>query len=598
MKRFLLFLLLSSSSFSLFATDYYSQAGQTDPNTLASWNELQGGGGAAPVSFTNVADRFIIQIGHSMTTTATWNVSTIVIQNGGNLRGNHVIPLSGIFHIDAGGTYIHSNAASVLQTAGMSIFSGTESFATTSNFEIRDWNNLTSEGAPLPNSPVIIWGNLTVDIREDVGGIWNWGIEDGATLTIAGNLVITRKHFCTCSSFELRITGSGVQTVNVGGNFTISDVIVAMKKTDISPVDGYTTMQVNGSIIVGYSTLDLGINTTYPTPVGLYELRFKGRLGIWRSNLKSTSTMTCLVANGNDTQNAGWHFTSSAQYDFNLRIAPGATVNLGYNFGALNRTLTISGTLNQQGWGLEFSKVEVAGGTLNADTLNSYYHVRGSLGAMDNCTVCTGNGSFDNANNTWCATSGIKGVANISSTRFSANSLNAGHTFLNSPGDIFFTNSDANTNGYTVNPKSIFSIDENSYAEGSNAGFNGNGGTLRIGSTDGITATGNTSTGNIRVGSNKNYDNAGINNFEYFGTNPQVTGNGLPGTIDGVLKINNTSDAGAGANVTLSQPTTITGSVDLTKGKLLNLFSCFFLYFREKKFFHLFLFITFKYNSS
>jgi hypothetical protein len=415
----------------------------------------------------------------------------------------------------------------------------------------------------------------------NIAEVWNWGIEDGETLTIAGNLKYGQDVFYGPEGygFQLRMTGSGIQTINIGGSLNVhGGALVFMKKTGVSPLDGYTTMQVNGDIFVGfYSTLDLGDNTTYPTPNGLYELRFKGSISTFRSVIKSTSATPNFVANGNNSQgegNAGNFFNG---VDCNFRVEAGATFNLLYDWGV--RDLVVLGTLNQNGWSLGCSKLEVAGGTLNATGLNPNgfpLTLRGS-----NCTVCTGDGSFDYVNNTWCTASGTKGVANFSSYAVTLNSdavpsfMNAGHPSINSPGDIYFINSTVDmTNpnvdvGYTVNPGSVFSIDGDSYIAGSNAGFNGNGGTLRIGAPDGITAAGNTSTGNVRVGGNKNYNNSGTNNFEYFGTNPQVTGNGLPGTIEGIVKINNTSDAGAGANVTLSQPTIITGSVDLTKGKLL-----------------------------
>jgi hypothetical protein len=588
MKRFLLFLLLSSSYFSVFATDYYSQAGQSNPNDLNSWNTMQDGTGAPPGNFTNAADRFIIQDGHTMTTAADWSVSNMVIQNGGILQGDHVIFLSGTFQIDDGGTYIHNNAGSVSQDAGMSIFSGTESFAANSNFEIWKWNTIASNAAPLPNTPAIIWGNLAFDIKEDIGEVWSWGIEDGSTLTIAGSLKINGRGYGP----QYRMTGSGIQTINVGGDFWLDGngiygVNVFMKKTDVTPLDGYTTMQVNGNIILEwYVTLDLGINTTYPNPIGLYELRYKGYIGQFRSEIKSTSSTPYLVANGTTNQNLDFF---AINYNCNMRVAPGSTLSINGEFSLSgDKRMVVLGTLNQSashpngqnGWYFSSDRIEIAGGTLNGyGPHTSSQPTFISSMRLGDCTVCTGNGNYDYTNNTWCSTSGSKGTANflllpvILDRDFS--SLNAGHPMLNSPGDIYFVSSTADvTNpsvdvGYTVSSGSVFSIDRDSYISGTNAGFNSNGGTLRIGSPDGITGTGNTSAGNVRVGGNKVYSNTSVNTFEYFGTNSQSTGDGLPATIAGILKINNTSDAGTGPNVTLSQPTTVTGSVDFVQGKLL-----------------------------
>jgi trimeric autotransporter adhesin len=77
------------------------------------------------------------------------------------------------------------------------------------------------------------------------------------------------------------------------------------------------------------------------------------------------------------------------------------------------------------------------------------------------------------------------------------------------------------------------------------------GGTLGIGSTAGITSSG--ATGNIRTAT-RNY-NTGAN-YTYNGTSAQVTGNGLPATVNS-LAINNS------AGVTLTKAETISGNVAL-----------------------------------
>ncbi|MEI7907941.1 MAG: hypothetical protein WCI84_11355, partial [Bacteroidota bacterium] len=72
------------------ATTYYSQ-GSVAPNLTSSWNTLQGGGGSAPLVFTG-ADAFIVQFGHTMTTTALWTVAgtgSQIIINGGALNLAH-----------------------------------------------------------------------------------------------------------------------------------------------------------------------------------------------------------------------------------------------------------------------------------------------------------------------------------------------------------------------------------------------------------------------------------------------------------------------------------------------------------------------------
>jgi len=88
------------------------------------------------------------------------------------------------------------------------------------------------------------------------------------------------------------------------------------------------------------------------------------------------------------------------------------------------------------------------------------------------------------------------------------------------------------------------------------------GGTIKIGHADGITAS--ATAGNVQTCFRK-YD-AGAN-YEYYGTVTQVTGDGLPAILNGILKINNTAGI-ATTGVTLSQATTVSATLDLTAGKL------------------------------
>ncbi len=82
------------------------------------------------------------------------------------------------------------------------------------------------------------------------------------------------------------------------------------------------------------------------------------------------------------------------------------------------------------------------------------------------------------------------------------------------------------------------------------------GGTLGIGSPDGITSSG--ATGNIQTAT-RSFDTGA--NYIYNGTAAQVTGNGLPATVNN-LTVNNA------AGVSLSQPATVNGTLTLTDGRL------------------------------
>jgi hypothetical protein len=86
-------------------------------------------------------------------------------------------------------------------------------------------------------------------------------------------------------------------------------------------------------------------------------------------------------------------------------------------------------------------------------------------------------------------------------------------------------------------------------------------GTLGIGSVNGITAAPAVS-GNIQT-TTRSFETDGT--YEYNGTVAQLTGDGLPASISGSLKINNTSTAPS-SGVTLSQNATVTGSFEIIQG--------------------------------
>ena len=87
MKRFSFPLFLFFNTLVFAATNYYSQ-GSLPANLTSSWKSSLN---AQPSSFT-LGDVFIIQSGHTMSTTAPWTVSGTnaeIILNGGSLTFAH-----------------------------------------------------------------------------------------------------------------------------------------------------------------------------------------------------------------------------------------------------------------------------------------------------------------------------------------------------------------------------------------------------------------------------------------------------------------------------------------------------------------------------
>jgi hypothetical protein len=90
---------------------------------------------------------------------------------------------------------------------------------------------------------------------------------------------------------------------------------------------------------------------------------------------------------------------------------------------------------------------------------------------------------------------------------------------------------------------------------GSGAFTLNSGGTIGIGSADGITSSG--ATGNIQATGTRSFSTGA--NYTYNGTSAQATGNGLPSTVNN-LTINNT------AGVTLTASTSLTGDLTVSSG--------------------------------
>ncbi len=114
------------------AVPYFSQ-GSGNPSLLTNWNSNPGGGGSTPPNFTGNNQAFLIQNGHTMTTTgAVWTVSgtntKVEILSGGTLTETaSAVSLSAntSLQVDNGGTLNHN-------VNSLTIFSGPETFGNTS----------------------------------------------------------------------------------------------------------------------------------------------------------------------------------------------------------------------------------------------------------------------------------------------------------------------------------------------------------------------------------------------------------------------------------------------------------------------------------
>jgi hypothetical protein len=271
---------------------YYSK-GSLAPNLTTSWNSNRNGSsGKTPVNFKGGAT-FVIQNGHSMTTSGIWSISgtssKLEIESGGTLSANGAITLSSgtTFQIDNGGTYIHNN------TAAVSIFTGVENFSANSLVEIKNW---VSSSSPIPAitgswgnlkityNPGAAWnqsgnitniaGNFTID-NSSVNG-FSFAGEAGLTLTINGDVNIISGLLCfsnagsTSNTFVLNVGGSynqtgGVFTPNVNASSGLSINFSGSNKTFTQSGGTLTNTQINWTIKSGAS---LFLNNNFPVASG------------------------------------------------------------------------------------------------------------------------------------------------------------------------------------------------------------------------------------------------------------------------------------------------------------------------------------------
>lgn len=530
MKKIILLFTLIHIAFQGFTATFYSQ-GSLDPTVLSSWNTVRTGGGTAPASFTTAGDVFIVQAGHSMVTTRAFTIggagSVLRIEGTGNLEAAHAITLTGQFEIMDGGTYVHNNNSVV------TIFNGTEVFSANANVEFRNWATTL---APLPAD--IEWGNIIFNLYANFAAEWNL---EGSLSNIQNDLKVM-----STGKGSVALTGTTNQQINIGNDLIIENGLLILKTA--SDAGTSSLVQVERNILVNGGELNLG-NVDF---IGNNDLRFKGDLLVdLDAAIQSSSNFVFIVANGTASQS----INSTGIFNVGLIVNKDAVVvledNLYFEEGLF---CIIAGTVEagMNVISLPEGRLYVPGGTLNSsvgmDLVNS------------TCTICSGDGTNDMIE--WCKSSGDQGTINLTSGVLLFGTSNTSNLLVgtsNSPGSLYAENAtisfDEQQGGTTfasviLGPNSTLSLDPTSVVQG-HAFYEGNGGKLIIGSTDGIYAT--EEAGSITISGSRNYSASGNNSFEFKTDGDQYTGDGLPTAISGDLIINNLS----GFSVNLLQPISI-----------------------------------------
>ena len=488
LKKFsiLFFIVISCTGFS---ATYYSDSGGGDPNNVNKWWTATNNTGSHPSDFNTSSDIFILQAGHSYTTTNAWSVgssnavtlqvngtltiqtantiATFTITSGGQVTGTAQTTIRTSFNINNGGKYILNNSTSNTSTT---LFAGTESFGATSTFEIQNMSTTAGD-----------FGSCIAACTGTFPGIINWNIQAGSTAyilhatasttyTISGDLTISQTgaanggSVAACGNVASPVlVVTGTCTLN-GGKFYLGSTTIASNSA---------TLTLNDFVIANGTTFDISPGGSASSPI----LNLKGNLTNSGTGIFKSTTFNATI-NFNGSGSTQIYNNSSS----------------GYNKSGLKTWTVASGAV-----------VRLASNLVTAATSSSVDAVTVSG------TLIFGTGSTDGSTNYY---------VDVSSSSSDA-------------GDLFTLNS---------------------------------GGILKITSSDGITYS--ATLGNIRTsGSSARYSlNAG-GIYHYVGDAVQNTGDALPASISGQLIINNTSSVSL-SGVSLSQATTITGTVTLTAGIL------------------------------
>ncbi len=343
----------------------YSQ-GSGDPAVAANWNTARNGSGSTPVNIVS-GELFVIQSGHTMTTTAPWTVSgtgAITIENGGTLTvsggvltvnhttgtapdldvhgtlnlsysGGNALTFGtgGLMTLESDGVLNHSGA--VAQVSGGTLtFNGsyyqnidggvvpTATWATTSTCEIDGMVSAVPTGLNQTLGK-LVW-NCT-------GQAANVIITNGAT--IAGNLRV-QSTGVPASGYYLQFANS----VTISGNLQVDAGVTY----NSPPSTGNKTLTVTGNTTVSGTFNIIGPNGS-KTFNGTFTINNGGSV-----TTAGNAALGVFVWNGDFVINSGgsMNVTASPFPSFygNLAITNPAVLNLGLQTNHLGGTgKTISG---------------------------------------------------------------------------------------------------------------------------------------------------------------------------------------------------------------------------------------------------------------
>lgn len=238
---------------------YYS-TGSGDPTNTNNWNTQPDGSGTAPSNIDGDCLNFIIQNGHTMTTSGTWSLGQyagIQIEDG-VLNEDDAITIqpTGSLQVDNDGRLNHNVNA-------LSIFGGTENLADNSVINYGHTGNQDVEDLNYGN--LILSGENTKTLQGNITVANDLTIENNTTLN-TGNNTLTANAAQSTASFSM---GDGA-AFNIEGsfqsNFSYNNISLHDNSTVsyLAPGQAVASAPYGNLIIDGGGTIqgDVRVNTS------------------------------------------------------------------------------------------------------------------------------------------------------------------------------------------------------------------------------------------------------------------------------------------------------------------------------------------------
>ena len=529
----LVLLTISSNAFSQTTGDYRSN-GNVNFTSASNWQMYNGS------QWVNAAT--VPPLSSGVTTVTNYTVIDASINIAGTLN--------------IGATVNSSNNPTINVTGNLNIYNGSGLYLT-------------------GNVNVLSAGTMTIN------GQFNFS---GGNLNISGNFIVSATGQNYCSGNVIVLAGGILANNNIFQSGTYLEINGTLQTNGASFYNGGNTIVKNGGLLDYNQDGNSG-----SIPVATWNtgstLKISGIVGTVPQYLNQSF------------YNLTWDCASQGQ-DFNLydvitningslSISNTNGKNLQF-FNYNSNTLNVSGDLNISG----NSKVVLGGGGTNKVVLNVSGNYTQSNGTLD---IGYSNNGFNLKGN--FTSSGGKVIRSLGSGKINFNGVATQYFTSTNPGetsngvnfevarnstlvlntDMKVLGNNANTNSYIYgkldlnNHNISMSFYMEIYTTGilktgtgiistPDASLNDfkldDGGTIYIGSPNGITTSGQT--GNIQLKGNRTFGTGA--NYIYNGTANQVTGNGLPSVISGNLTIQ------SGQELAFSTNETVSGTINLTSG--------------------------------